>query len=70
MKIPSQTCKKRRQQDVRDKCHSRNVHIGRIEIIARWEEVIGVSGGILGAGRGRALLTRPGLMPPWKEYKE
>lgn len=77
MEVPAEARQHRRKEDVGDKGHDGNIHVGRVEIIARREE----HGRILLLGDlavgawccccEACLLARPWLMSPWeKDEKE
>ena len=70
MEGPPKTRKKRREKDVCDECHDRDIHIRGIEIVAWREEVVAVGCLVLSTGGGWALLARPWFVTPGEEDEE
>lgn len=67
MERSTKSSQESRKEDVCDESHDWYVHVWGVEVLSRWQEVVGVARLILATSRRRSLLPRPRLVPPGKE---
>ena len=75
MEIPAEARQHRREEDIRDQRHNRDVHVRRVQVISRRGEhgrVLLLGDLPVGPGgcREARLLARPRLMSPWEKHED
>ena len=75
MEISTEARQHRREKDIRDQRHDRDVHVRRVEVITRRGEhgrVLLLGDLAVGPGgcREARLLARPRLMSPWEKHED